>query len=128
MQRIEILQAGAVVNTILADEAFAEQQHPGAWRVAAQQDVPVIPATPQSCTPAQGLIALYELRGVTDADIVAMIDAIADPVEQYRARIAYTRTSDWQRTHPVIVLAAQQLSLTNDDIDALFAHAASVIV
>ena len=125
---IDIMDGDVLVRTIVADEAFAEQHYPGAWRVAAQQDVPVIPATPQSCTPAQGLIALYELRGVTDADIVSMINAIADPVEQYHARIAYTRTSDWQRTHPVIVLAAQQLSLTSDDIDALFAHAASVIV
>ena len=126
--RIEIMDGDTVINTISADESFAEQHYPGVWRVAAQQDAPVVPATPQSCTSAQGLIALYELRGVTDADIVAMINAIADPSEQYRARIAYTRASDWQRTHPVIVLAAQQLSLTNDDIDALFAHAASVSV
>ena len=40
MQRIEILQAGAVVNTILADEAFAEAHYPGAWRLADMQPVP----------------------------------------------------------------------------------------
>lgn len=34
--RIEILKDGAVVNTIIADEAFAELVHPGAWRVAAE--------------------------------------------------------------------------------------------
>lgn len=96
----------------------------GVWRWPAAD--PAIPV--QSCTPAQGLTALYELRGVTDVDITAMIDAIADPAEKYRARIAYTRATDWQRTHPVIVLAAQQLSLTDEDIDALFAHAASVTV
>lgn len=38
MKRIEILGAdGAVINTIVADEEFAEAQHPGAWRVAAVQ-------------------------------------------------------------------------------------------
>lgn len=40
MKRIEILGAdGAVINTIVADEEFAQQQHPGAWRVAAAQPV-----------------------------------------------------------------------------------------
>lgn len=38
MKRIEILGAdGAVINTIVADEEFAEAQHPGAWRLAADQ-------------------------------------------------------------------------------------------
>lgn len=45
--RIEILDAhGAVVNTILADEAFAEQHHPGAWRVAEEQ-LDLTSATPR---------------------------------------------------------------------------------
>lgn len=40
---IEILQGGAVVNTIIADEDFAEAMHPGAWRVAAIQPEPPMP-------------------------------------------------------------------------------------
>ena len=43
--RIEIMQNGVVVDTILADEAFAEQQHPGAWRLAQVQDVEPAPAS-----------------------------------------------------------------------------------
>jgi len=40
MKHIEILDAeGNVTNVIVADEAFAQQQHPGAWRVAAVQPV-----------------------------------------------------------------------------------------
>lgn len=40
MKRIEILdEDGNVANVIVADEAFAQQQHPGAWRVAAVQPV-----------------------------------------------------------------------------------------
>lgn len=40
MKHIEILDAdGSVTNVIVADEAFAQQQHPGAWRVAAVQPV-----------------------------------------------------------------------------------------
>lgn len=38
--RIEILDdIGGVLNVIEADENFAEAQHPGAWRVAAEQVV-----------------------------------------------------------------------------------------
>ena len=44
MKRIEILDAdGNVTNVIVADEGFADAQHPGAWRLAAVQpeQVPV---------------------------------------------------------------------------------------
>lgn len=39
--RIEILDGATVINTIIADESFAEQHYPGAWRVAAVQQAPV---------------------------------------------------------------------------------------
>ena len=45
-QVIEILQNGTVVDTILADEEFAEAMHPGAWRVAAVQPEPSMPSAP----------------------------------------------------------------------------------
>jgi len=46
--RIEILNtAGEVVNTIIATPEFAEQQHPGAWRVCAHQDEQPLVAVPQ---------------------------------------------------------------------------------
>lgn len=40
---IEIMDGDTVIKTIVGDAAFAEAQHPGAWRVAAVQDdhVPV---------------------------------------------------------------------------------------
>ena len=44
--RIEILDGQTVINTISADEAFAEQHYPGAWRLSAVQDVPVVPTNP----------------------------------------------------------------------------------
>lgn len=39
--RIEILDGATVINTINADEAFAEQNYPGAWRVAQEAPEPV---------------------------------------------------------------------------------------
>ena len=37
--RIEIMDGQTVINTINADEAFAEAHYPGAWRVTEVQDV-----------------------------------------------------------------------------------------
>lgn len=41
---IEIMDGATVINTIIADEIFAEQNYPGAWRVAAVQpsDTPAV--------------------------------------------------------------------------------------
>lgn len=44
--RIEILDGATVINTIIADETFAEQHYPGAWRVAAVQDLEPAPVNP----------------------------------------------------------------------------------
>lgn len=41
--RIEILENGQVVNTIFADEEFAQNNFPGSWRIAAVQDRPQSP-------------------------------------------------------------------------------------
>lgn len=45
-KKIEILDGATVINTILADEAFAEAHYPGAWRVAAVQDIDPAPVNP----------------------------------------------------------------------------------
>lgn len=42
--RIEIMDGQTVINTINADEAFAEAHHPGAWLVAEVQDEPAAPS------------------------------------------------------------------------------------
>lgn len=46
--RYEILDGqGAVVNTIVADQAFADLIFPGKWRLASFQDAPPAPAVPR---------------------------------------------------------------------------------
>ena len=44
--RIEIMDGNTVTNVILASEEFAEQQHPGKWRLAEVQDAEPAPANP----------------------------------------------------------------------------------
>ena len=36
--RIDVMDGEAVIRTIIADEASAEAQYPGAWRISAYQD------------------------------------------------------------------------------------------
>ena len=123
MKNIEILRDGTVVNVILADEDFAEAMHPGAWRVAAVQPEPPAPPVPQSCTAAQGERALFDLRGITDADVLAAIDQIPDADNRYRARSAYQRATEWRRDSETTQTLAAILSLSEADMDALFAYA-----
>lgn len=129
--RIEILNSeGAVVNVIIADEAFAEAQHPGAWRLAEVQDVPAEPApsTLTVCSPAQGLVALFAIKQITESDVNATIAAITDPVVRYTTQIAFARATEWRRDSASIQQLATLLGLTESDLDALFEFAVKVTV
>ena len=131
MQKIEILDAqGVVTNTILASEAFAEQQYPGRWRLAEHQPEPQEPVSqaPASCTPTQGLIALYTLKQITEQDIFTALETSTDPVARYTAKIGYERATQWERRSATMHLMAQLLGLSDDDLDALFSYAVGVYV
>lgn len=128
MARIEIMDGATVVNTIIADEATAEQLHPGAWRLAEQQPEPAVPSAPQSCTPAQGLVALYAVKGITEDDLHAAIALIEDPALRYTARVGLARATEWRRESPTMQQLAQLLGLSEADLDALYAYAVTVNV
>ena len=127
----EILDAnGAVANRIEASEAFVEAMHPGRWRLADVQDVPAepAPATPTMCSPAQGLVALFAIKQITESDVNATIAAIPDPVARYTSQIAFARATEWRRDSASIQQLAALLGLTESDLDALFAFAVKVTV
>ena len=128
--RIEILDAqGAVINTIIADEQFAEQHHPGAWRIASvQTDLQQAALVSPSCTPAQGLVALYVLHGITEQDIAAAIAAIPDSEQRYTAQVAFSRATEWRRDSSTMQIMAGLLGLDGAALDALFAKAVTVLV
>ena len=83
---------------------------------------------PQSCTPAQGLVALFALKNITEDNVLTAIDQIPDPVQQYTARIGYQRATVWERNSPTMQAMAQLLQLSGTDLDALFAYAVEVQV
>ena len=128
--RIEIMDGTTVTNVILATPEFAEQQHPGKWRLAEVQDVPTepAPATPTVCSPAQGLVALFAIKQITESDVTATIAAITDPVARYTSQIAFARATEWRRDSASMQQLATLLGLTEADLDALFACAVTVAV
>ena len=128
--RIEIMDGTTVTNTIIATPEFAEQQHPGAWRLAEVQDVPTppTPATPTVCSPAQGLVALFAVKQITESDVNTTIAAIHDPVARYTSQVAFARATEWRRDSASMQQLATLLGLTEADLDALFEFAVTVAV
>ena len=84
------------------------------------------PPPPTSCTPAQGLIALYALKQITEQDIATSIASITDPVQRYTAQIGYSRATQWERGSATMQAMAALLGLSEADLDALFAYAVGV--
>ena len=128
--RIEIMDGDTVSSTILATPEFAEQHHPGAWRLAEVQDVPTppTPATPTVCSPAQGLVALFAIKQITESEVNTTIAAITDPVARYTSQVAFARATEWRRDSAAMQQLATLLGLTEADLDALFAFAVTVAV
>ena len=89
---------------------------------------PAVPPMPVTCTPAQGLVALFALKRITEDHILEAIAQISDPVLQYTARIGYQRATSWERDSPTMQTMAQLLQLTEQDLDELFNYASSVNV
>ena len=83
---------------------------------------------PQSCTAAQGERALFDLRSITDADVLAAIDQIPDADNRYRARSAYQRATEWRRDSETTQTLAAILALSESDMDDLFTYAVTVNV
>lgn len=70
--RIEILDGSTVINTINADEAFAEQHYPGAWRVV--QEAP----EPDAANPVEWLIDIgpfFDRFGAAKMAVLTSADA-----------------------------------------------------
>lgn len=89
---------------------------------------PLPPVVPDVCSPAQGLVALYAIKGITEDAILAALAAIPDPVQRYTAQIGYSRATEWRRDSPTMQAMAGLLGLSEADLDALFAYAARVQV
>jgi hypothetical protein len=98
------------------------------WEIMRADEMAARNPAPQSCTPAQGLIALYALKQITEQDIATSIASITDPVQRYTAQIGYSRATQWERGSATMQAMAALLGLSEADLDALFAYAVGVQV
>jgi hypothetical protein len=89
---------------------------------------PVDLSAVRSVTPAQALVALYALKGITEQDLDDAVAGIEDDGDRYTAQIALKRATEWRRQSPTTQTVAQLLGLSDDDLDDLFAHAETVEV
>lgn len=102
----------------------------GAWKL---EDIPKPPESPppekpKVCSPAQGLVALFAIKRITEDDVLAAIAHIPDEVQRYTVKIGYQRATTWERGSPAMQTMAQLLQLSESDLDELFVYAVGVAV
>lgn len=121
-ERIEAdYRAGVLlIREIAASQGITE----GAIRKRAKRG-PQQAYVPQSVTPAQGLMALYMLKGITEDDVLAAIATIEDVVLRYQALISYKKATVSERASMTMQTLAGLLALTEPHLDELFTKAAT---
>ena len=83
---------------------------------------------PSTCTPAQGLVALFALKSITKDDIYLAIETIADPISRYTARIGLESSTLWSRESATMAIVSGLLNLTNQDLNELFTYANTISI
>lgn len=143
MPIIEIVEAGQVVNRIVASEEHAEQCFPGAWRLAALQPANGVSESAIHEVPRwAGRLALK--RHVLEQGVLVLLGPDdARPTDNLLARVLVWRDTlpagemldrvdavlndakDWLRDSETVAAVAQELGLTAEQVDALFVWAAA---
>lgn len=89
------------------------------------QPPPAPAAVPSKISRAQGRLALF--RAGLWPQVLAYVDAIEDPAEQFEADNALNHTTDWERASPFLARAAGALGLSAEALDGLFIEAAKIV-
>lgn len=84
------------------------------------------PPVPQQVTRAQGKVVLIQM-GLWP-QVVAFVEAIADPMQRAVAEVAVYETLHWQRNSPFLNQAADALGITQEQMDQLFIAASQVML
>ena len=77
------------------------------------------PEPPASCTPRQFRLALID-SGYSLDQIQIMLESIADETERKKALVEWEYSIEIERSHPLVFTFADQLGLTETDLDNLF--------
>lgn len=127
--RYAIIENGTVVNVVVAEPDFAEEQGwtPVAGSVATgwafngdvfEEPAPKLPPVPESVTPMRAKLALlqYGLLDAAEATIAQANPAI---------RIMWSNALEFRRDDPAVNAVGAALKLTSSQMDDLFRAAAS---
>ncbi|EYR81882.1 hypothetical protein [Shinella sp. DD12] len=118
---------GNHVNSIVADEAFVEEHFPGRYELLPEPPVPPppVPGPLSPISPRQMLIGLLSI-GITEAMVLAELEAIADPQERAIALIEWQRAGTIDRGHPLVDELAATFELPPEQVDDLWRWAAGL--
>lgn len=78
-----------------------------------------LPKPPETCTPRQFRLALID-SGYDLNQIQTMLENIPNEVERKKAIVEWEYSIEIVRTHPLISTFAEQLGLTETDLDNIF--------
>lgn len=82
------------------------------------------PEAPQfSPLTARQLLLGLLVNGFTANHVAVKIEEIADPLDRATARIEWERTSQFERSHPLIAQVGGALGLSPEQIDAMWQQA-----
>ena len=74
-------------------------------------------------TKRQALLAMFDLKGIRDDQIDAMINAIPDENTRYRAKVDWAGSVSIESDSPTVLMLAAALELSEADLAALFDYA-----
>lgn len=119
MTRIEILNPkGEVINTVIGTEEWAEQHHPGVWRLAPALPEPEpISDVPTTCTRRQGRLYLQSIGALDLAE--SFIQTIEDEVDRKVALIEY-EADTWEINNPFVIQMWESLGGTQESLVEAF--------
>lgn len=87
-------------------------------------DLPA-PRVPQQVTPRQFRLALID-TGILPTQIESALNNIEDEIEKAKALTEWEYALSFDRSHSLIVAIADQLNVSEEDIDDLFREAAKL--
>jgi hypothetical protein len=107
---------------LIGPEDFPSGQR---WTGSGWEDLPAAPPPLSPITPRQMLIGLLSI-GITEAMVLAELEAIADPQERAIALIEWQRAGAIDRNHPLVDELAATFELPPEQVDDLWRWAAGL--
>lgn len=79
----------------------------------------------EKITRRQGLLAIYEQKGITEDNILQIIESLPTEEQKYKANIEF-HAATWEINSPMIGLFAQNLSINQEELQSLFNYAGTL--